>query len=101
MKLRVGLALASAVDDTNVIITKLPADEVTITCGGVPMVAKGEKVPEATPDPEHMTGSIMGKRYVDSSGSLEVLCTKPGQASLAANGALLVTAEAKPLPASD
>ncbi|ASR03072.1 MULTISPECIES: hypothetical protein [Gordonia] len=101
MKLRVGLALASAVDTTNVIITRVPDGDVELTCGGAPMVEKGQAAPEAKADPAQMNGTLIGKRYVDSADVIEVLCTKPGEGSLALNGELLVTAQAKPLPASD
>ncbi|CAN5700636.1 hypothetical protein BH11ACT8_BH11ACT8_05850 [soil metagenome] len=101
MKLRVGLALASAVDSTNVIVTKAPEGDVELTCGGVAMVVKGSAVPDATADPGHLGGTLVGKRYVDAAETLEVLCTKPGDASLALAGVPLVTAEAKALPSSD
>ena len=101
MKLRVGLALASAVDTTNVIVTKVPEGEVDLTCGGVAMVAKGSAAPEAEADPDHLGGTLIGKRYVNADDTLEVLCTKPGDGSLAVGGVALVTAEAKALPSSD
>ena len=37
--------------------------------------------------PEHKNGTQIGKRYVNADGSLELLCTKPGEGSLAAGGA--------------
>ena len=43
----------------------------------------------------------MGKRYVDSAGSVELLCVKPGKGSLALDGVVLTVKDAKPLPASD
>jgi hypothetical protein len=43
----------------------------------------------------------MGKRYVDSAETIELLCTKPGDGVPALNGELLQLNEAKPLPASD
>lgn len=101
MKLRVGLALASAVDGTNVIVTRVPDGDVELTCGGVPMVPKGSPVTETEADPAHLGGTLVGKRYVDPADTLEVLCTKPGQGSLALDGALLETVEAKALPSSD
>jgi hypothetical protein len=101
MELRVGQALASAVDTTQVIVTKTPVGEVGLTCGGVPMIVKGTEPPVVAADPAHMKGSLLGKRYVDEAGSIEVLCTKPGDASLALAGEFLVTAEAKALPSSD
>lgn len=101
MKLRVGLALASAVDATNVIVTRVPDGDVELTCGGVPMVAKGSEAPAAEADPGQMAGTLIGKRYVDPADTLEVLCTKPGDGTLALDGVPLVVAEAKALPSSD
>ena len=101
MRLRVGEALASAVDSTQVIVTRAPVDDVDLTCGGISMTAKGSASPEATADPAHMKGSLLGKRYVDSAGTIEVLVTKPGDASLALDGEILAPAGAKTLPSSD
>jgi hypothetical protein len=101
MQLRVGLALASAVDTTTVIVTKVPEGDVDLTCGGVPMVPKGTVAAPAAADPAFMQGSELGKRYLDEDGTLEVLCTKGGEASLALGGKLLVIAGAKALPSSD
>jgi hypothetical protein len=101
VKLRVGLALASAVDATNIIITRVPDRDVELTCGGVPMIPKGSAAPDVQPDPAQMNGTLIGKRYVDPADTLEVLCTKPGEGSLALDGVPLVTAEAKALPSSD
>ena len=46
-------------------------------------------------------GTALGKRYVDASESLEVLCTKAGEGSLSLGDEPMVLKEAKPLPASD
>src|SRR5215207_7216393 len=101
MKLRVGESLASAVDSTQVIVTKAPDDDVDLTCGGVPVIAKGVAAPEATADPGHLGGTLLGKRYVDSADTIEVLVTKSGEGSLALAGEVLVLAGAKTLPSSD
>ncbi len=101
MKLRVGEALASAVDTTQIIVTKAPAGEVELTCGGVAMIAKGSQAPEVTADPAHLGGTLLGKRYVDAADSIEVLVSKAGDGSLAVNGELLTQAGAKALPSSD
>jgi hypothetical protein len=101
MQIRVGQALASAVDDTNVIVTRVPAGDVNLTCGGVPMIPKGGEGSTAEADPAHMNGSQLGKRYVDEGDTIELLCTKAGAGSLALDGKPLVTQEAKALPSSD
>jgi len=46
-------------------------------------------------------GAVMGKRYIDATGQIELLCVKPGKGSLAVDGVALTLKEAKPLPASD
>jgi len=105
VKLRPGLALVSAVDATNVIVTRAPDGDVTLTCGGVAMVPKSQAPkpgdPVAVADPAFLSGSLIGKRYVDAGDTLEVLCTKAGEGGLALQGILLLTAEAKTLPSSD
>ncbi len=101
VKFRVGQQLVSAVDTTAVIIIKAPAGESTLTCGGVAMAAAGEPVPPVEPDPSLMSGTQIGKRYVDEADTLQVLCTKAGGGTLALDGKPLVIQAAKPLPASD
>jgi len=101
VEIKVGQALHSAVDETAVIVTKAPSGEASLTCGGVEMVPKGTKATGGEPDPSQLGGSSIGKRYVDSAGSIEVLCTKGGQGTLALNGVPLAVQEAKPLPSSD
>ena len=52
-------------------------------------------------DPSLGDGPLLGKRYVDDEAGLELLCTRPGQGALTADGRPLVVKGAKPLPASD
>ena len=56
---------------------------------------------DGTVDASHAEGTLLGKRYISAAGDLELLCTKPGDGSLAANGTALSLKEAKPLPSSD
>ena len=103
MKVRVGQGLSSAVDATAVIVVRAPAGDVELTCGGVPMwdPKGGGAAPEGTADPAQADGTQLGKRYVDEQLGLELLCTKPGTGTLAANGVPLPLKDAAPLPASD
>ena len=93
-----GTRLKSAACDTEVMVIRYGAGDVT--CGGAPMA---ETRPEdfAALSPDFSGGTLMGKRYVDAAGTIELLCVKPGKGSLALNGEALVTKDAKPLPASD
>lgn len=101
MKLQVGQALISAVDTTTVIVTRAPEGDAVLTCGGAEMAPKGDPAPDASADPDQMTGTLLGKRYVDEAGTIEVLCSKGGDGGLAIDGRPLSVQDAKPLPSSD
>lgn len=99
--LKVGARLQSDVCDTEVMVISCNDESLTITCGGAALLAVGSAKTGAALDATQAEGTLLGKRYVDQASSLELLCVKPGAGSLAANGALLVLKEAKPLPSSD
>jgi hypothetical protein len=101
VKLAVGQSLASSVDSTTVIVTRAGGEEVSLACGGVEMVAAGTTPAEGVADPQLQDGTLLGKRYVDEAGTVEVLATKGGPGTLTLNGAPLAVLGAKPLPASD
>lgn len=101
VKFRAGQQLVSAVDTTAVIVIRAPAQECTLTCGGVPMADAGKPAARAKADPSLMGGTQIGKRYVDEADTIQVLCTKAGDGTLALDGKPLVIQAAKPLPASD
>ena len=102
MELRAGTRLKSAVCETQVIVVRAPKAEVDQWCGGHPMVAIDASPPPALQvSSDHAGGTLMGKRYVDSGQTFEVLCTKGGSGSLSVAAEPLAPKEAKPLPASD
>jgi hypothetical protein len=93
-----GTKLKSAVCDTEVMVIR--GADAAVECGGVPMTEQAS--PERKPiDPKFAQGTRIGKRYVDSAGQTELLCTKGGQGSLSIAGVALQTKDAKPLPSSD
>jgi hypothetical protein len=101
MTMKPGSRWRSAVDTTEVILVRAPSEPLSLECGGAPMVeltTAGE--PSGAVDPAHAAGTQLGKRYTHDLG-LEVLCTKPGEGSLAVNGQALAVKETKPLPSSD
>ncbi len=101
MELRPGNRLVSTVCATEVIVVRAPGEAVEVTCGGAAMVDPTDAPAEkGTPDGAS-TGTQLGKRYSNDDETLELLCTKPGDGSLAADGAPLELKETKPLPASD
>lgn len=102
MILKPGTRMKSAVCATEVMVIAAPKEDVALTCGGAPLVELSAQAPAgAVLDPNASGGTQLGKRYVDAAGTLELLCTKPGQGSLAVGGVALTIKGAKPLPSSD
>ena len=81
--LKAGARLKSAVCTTEVIVVKAPAGDVTVTCGGSAMVGAADTVERGAPAADAKNGTALGKRYVNADESLEILCTKAGEGSLA------------------
>jgi hypothetical protein len=102
MQLKPGTRLRSQVCSTEIIVVKAPAGDVTLTCGGHPMIeTTAEPAPGLSPVAGQTEGSLLGKRYTRGEEDLEVLVTKAGDGTLAADGEILVVKAAKPLPSSD
>ena len=96
--LRPGDQLASTTSTTRVVVVRVTAGAPEITCGGQPMVPAEGARPQSA-DAEAVT--LIGKRYVDASETVELLCTSSGSGALACDGAEMTLKSAKPLPASD
>jgi hypothetical protein len=97
-----GTRLRSSVCDTEVVVVKAPDADLDLRCGGHPMVAIDEERRQGlTVEPGFDAGSLIGKRYTDQSGELEVLCTKAGASALSLGDDVLELKDAKPLPSSD
>lgn len=97
---RPGEQLASAVCGTRVVVVRAPADgSVVLACGGSPMVPATAAKPSPRAAADAVT--LIGKRYVDASGALELLCTSSGTGELSCDGVPMTIKAAKPLPASD
>jgi hypothetical protein len=100
--LKPGSRWRSSVCTTEVMVIQAPDGDVPVTCGGAPLAAIGTPLAAgAAPAADAAGGTQIGKRYVNESGDLELLCTKPGAGSLAAGGVALAVKGAKPLPSSD
>ncbi|MFA5941035.1 MAG: hypothetical protein WC809_16895 [Sinimarinibacterium sp.] len=100
--LKAGARFKSAVCDTQVMVVKAPAGEHELRCGGVDMLGATAAAPAGVAmDAAHGNGTLIGKRYVNTDESLELLCTKGGQGSLSLGGTALEVKQAKQLPSSD
>ncbi len=97
--LKAGNRLKSAVCSTEIMVIAAPDGDVSICCGGSPM-GDGD-VNGGAVNPQHAAGTAIGKRYVNADGSLEVLCVKAGDGSLALGDEPLNVKDAKKLPKTD
>ena len=100
-ELKAGTRIKSAVCTSEVMVIAAAGGNFDVTCGGVPMIGLAETAAGGSLDPAHSQGTLLGKRYVNAAGDLELLCLKPGDGSLAVGGEALVLKEAKALPSSD
>ena len=99
---RPGEQLASTVCDTRVIVVRAPGGaSPEIACGGEPMVPADTAAKPAGGAGGGADGTLIGKRYVDDAGTLELLCTSSGSGALTCDGVPMAIKSAKPLPASD
>jgi hypothetical protein len=100
--LKPGARLFGATSTTEAIVVKAPAHAVDIRIGGHAVVlSAAERSADGSVLAGHDTPVLMGKRYVDASGTLELLCTKAGAGAFAIGDDLCEVKDAKPLPASD
>ena len=81
-QLKAGSRVKSAVCNAELMVIAAPAGDVDVRCGGAPMIDIGADGGGAAFDPNFKEGVALGKRYVNESGDLELLCTKPGEGSL-------------------
>ena len=100
-QLKAGTRIQSAVCKTEVMVIAAPGGDLDVRCGGAPMLEISAQKTGGAPDAGFCGGTQIGKRYVNASGDLELLCTKPGEGSLSLGDAPLQLKEAKPLPSSD
>ena len=100
VELRPGARFQSTVCATEVIVVK-GTGPTELTCGGEPMVPAGSAERAGEPRADASEGTLLGKRYGDGDETVEVLCTKAGEGSLALAGVAMAVKVTKPLPASD
>jgi hypothetical protein len=102
VELKPGARLRSATCDAEVVVVKAPAGEIDLRCGGHPLLPVTDERPAGVAVESGFDGGLLiGKRYTDATGELEILCTKGGTSSLSIGDELLEIKDAKPLPSSD
>lgn len=97
-----GSRWASVTCSTEMVVVKCAVADLDLECGGAKMVAVGDPAAATgSPAPGLDGGTLLGKRYVNADDTIELLCTKAGDGSLAVGGQPLEVKGAKPLPSSD
>jgi len=94
-----GTKLSSTVCKTQIMVLRAPAEELEITCGGAPMQV-GDPAELGAMSGDN-NGTLVGKRYTDEAESMEFLCTRGGEGSIAVTGYTVDVKAAKKLPSSD
>jgi len=98
--LRPGDQLASPGCTARVVVVRAPAGpRPLIACGGEPMTAAAGAPTSGPAAGEPAT--LIGKRYVNTDETLELLCVSSGSGALSCDGVPMTIKAAKPLPASD
>ena len=100
MQIKAGTKLFSAVCDTQIMVLRVPADDLDVTCGGLPMQTD-EATEKSLLSDDAGEGSLVGKRYVNEDETMEFLCTRGGKGNISVNGIALEIKQAKRLPSSD
>jgi hypothetical protein len=102
VELKPGMRLRSCVCPAEAIVVRAPLGDVDLRCGGHPMLPIESESPDGLTAAPGFDGELLiGKRYTDESGDLELLCTKAGTSSLSIGDERLELKDAKPLPSSD
>lgn len=94
-----GVKLSSTVCKTQIMALRVPATELEISCGGAPMQV-GDPAELGAMSGEN-SGTLVGKRYTDAEETMEFLCTRGGDGTLAIAGYVIDIKAAKKLPSSD
>jgi hypothetical protein len=100
--LKLGSKWKSAVGDAQIMVIRTIPEPLDLRCGGVPMLeANAPAIEGAVMDPDAAEATLIGKRYIDATDRIELLCTKGGQGSLSLGGEKLLVKQPKALPSSD
>ena len=100
--LKVGSKLKSAVCETQIMVIRTIPEALDLRCGGTAMLPAADPAPAgAALDQAFAEGTLIGKRYIDATDRVELLCTKGGKGSLSLGNEKLLVKQPKALPSSD
>ena len=100
VQIKAGTKLFSAVCDTQIMVLRVPADDLDVTCGGLPMQTE-EAAEKSSMSGGGGEGRRVGERCGDEAETIEFLCARGGEGNISVNGVALEIKQAKRLPSSD
>lgn len=102
LTVKVGSRLFDTASTAEFIVVRAPSEEIDLTISGnTPAFSADGRAESVAPKQSPGETSIIGKRYVDDAGTIELLCCRAGDGTPAVSGSPLQLKEAKPLPSSD
>jgi hypothetical protein len=99
--LKLGAKYRSAVCDTQIMVIRTIPEPLDLRCGGASMAGPKEETLTATIADGFGEATLIGKRYIDASDRIELLCIKGGNGSLSLGTEVLQVKVPKALPSSD
>jgi hypothetical protein len=100
--LKPGTRLFGVACTTEIVVVKAPSASVALeVAGSAPVLDAQQRSGELIGPGDEESSLLLGKRYVTTDDSVEVLCTKAGPGPVTIDGEPLVRKDAKPLPSSD
>ena len=99
-EIKAGMKLNSTVSDAQIMVLIIPKKKIMIQCGGYPMQIDKVTIKQEF-DPEFLGDILTGKRYINETETIEILCTQGGEGLLSYDGETLSVKVAKRLPSSD
>ncbi|WP_216893647.1 hypothetical protein [Nocardia alni] len=102
LSLMPGVRIFSAVDTTEFVVVRAPAEPIELIIGGAPAALSPAARPwTAKVSAPANSGTALGRRYVNLTETIELLCAKSGFGMPVIAGEVLRIKQAAPLFASD
>jgi hypothetical protein len=99
--LKLGAKYRSTACDTQIMVIRTVPEPLDLRCGGAPMAGPNEEATASAIAEGFAEGTLIGKRYIDATDRIELLCTKGGKGSLSLGSEPLQVKVPKALPSSD
>ncbi|MCU1395547.1 MAG: hypothetical protein JWM34_3975 [Ilumatobacteraceae bacterium] len=101
MNIKPGMRLFGVGQTEGIVVRCGPGDADVRIGGHRPATSAAGRDDDAAVVVGHDEPTLVGKRYVDADGTIELLCTRAGSGAFALGDVVLQPKDATPLPSSD